>query len=172
MALTNYQGQQNFHHPAIYLSILQATIKFFPTKVQDTNHHKECKLKQTTHRQQYLIQNHIIINNEVLVEDKLQLESSDDNEKFFKRRGLQKQTMNEIDYLCNWTFKAMIGNITKHDFLICKLWPQEEGKGEIQTSDPYFMRGCPQPVDLPLRVNSKHDIKMREICFCCVMPNG
>lgn len=42
--------------------------------------------------------------------------SSDDNEKFFKRRGLQKQTMNEIDYLHNKTFKAMIGNITKHDF--------------------------------------------------------
>ena len=42
--------------------------------------------------------------------------SSDDNEKFFKRRGLQKKTMNEIDYLCNRTFKAMIGNITKHDF--------------------------------------------------------
>ena len=42
--------------------------------------------------------------------------SSDGNEKFFKIRGLQKQTMNEIDYLRNRTFKEVIGNITKHDF--------------------------------------------------------
>jgi hypothetical protein len=49
-----------------------------------------------------------------------------------------------------WFNKPRRNNL-RNFFLICKFWSQEEGEGEIKTSDLFIMRG-PQPIVLPLGV--------------------